>query len=992
MKISATRSLLWKDYRAQRGLWLAILVLSIVFQIVLLINLNLSVRSSEEKIRLNFIANIGVAFTLMYAVACGVTMFGTDREAGSAKLLRNFPIAYWRMILVRFTFGTVSTFALLFVQVFALFLLVIALNGKMRLGLESPWLFSLSLPLFIMKSVLWGIFFSLIISRVLVSVASASVLVFGMSLFQVHFDYGSSRWWQGEIWPHPSNIFDLITIVVLFLLNVAVYRQWSRGGIKFRWFQLAEKKHSNVWKKYRTRRKSRSYNRNSFYRLLWISYKEVLRASRVPVLVAGVLCFSGYAIAEFIAFDLSIVIIPFMPIFLGVWVYRENHLRNTNRFYAERGISAGTFWMTKQFVWLAITLIVSFSFFAVDHYFEKMTIWERFFSSVGLERDFLSRFNIEFMQDQYGMLKVNSNVLYVLSTLTTLMWYFHYCLFAYCCAMWCSHWFRRTMTAFAAAVVTTAMILIWWFYMNWFEIPIVWSVYPLVLAMFLSSYLSTRSWLLERGKLLRIVRTSGLLAGCLVMVMSGVAWYRIASAPEVVNKSYSWYWLPPTPSDYALETGTMYRRASDFLVSLQSVRNKLPKSSQTRKLPLEGEHRNYDSFDDWGGLQYSEFVGYYGWDYSTGVEREWVRENRETIELALAASKRNRCAMQNPYDKNATPFYENDLLFTSRLGSVLRLLLFSARKLESEGKLEEAWTYYLAAFHMCWHLDEHPHEIFRNSHSRIITWAEAWRKHPKQKPEFLTKAFQDLKRIKIVKTEERTAEAIAFMQIEREKEHAFEGESTSHFTNPNLDDFLKRVAVTFMPWEKTRALRVLDYLNHNSWYPPLGYERDFNNWKADSSLNLIPRLDELTLKTRPRNNFTQAQHKQNLFLIQLALDIAKRKTGKLPERLEDLQPEFFDELPYDHSSGESYQYYRSGLPVDILYEGGEIKANTPFLFTPSPTEVRQHLFLIKANAKDNKTGKNYYTVLFYRHDSRSSFDKPLANEETIRRTIHTIEK
>ena len=101
--------MIWKEYRAQRGFWLAIAGFGIG---LMLMNMGLLDRQSG-RIEAPWI--IAQLLTAVYAMGCAAVLFASEREDGTTELLRIMAARTSRVFLGKVSFSLVSTLAMLIV-------------------------------------------------------------------------------------------------------------------------------------------------------------------------------------------------------------------------------------------------------------------------------------------------------------------------------------------------------------------------------------------------------------------------------------------------------------------------------------------------------------------------------------------------------------------------------------------------------------------------------------------------------------------------------------------------------------------------------------------------------------------------------------------------------------------------------------------------------------------------------------------------------------
>ena len=84
----------WKEYRTQRPLWLAIVVLTLLVQFGYQIAVTIGGENVSEQVL--YVMAMGAA--AVYALGCGATLFAAERETGTFEFQRGLPLAWQRRI------------------------------------------------------------------------------------------------------------------------------------------------------------------------------------------------------------------------------------------------------------------------------------------------------------------------------------------------------------------------------------------------------------------------------------------------------------------------------------------------------------------------------------------------------------------------------------------------------------------------------------------------------------------------------------------------------------------------------------------------------------------------------------------------------------------------------------------------------------------------------------------------------------------------------
>jgi ABC-type transport system involved in multi-copper enzyme maturation permease subunit len=105
--------LVWKEYRAQRPFWIAMVVLNMLVQAYIF-------AMTPSGLIPSLLFTAAVAMTAFYAWGCGATLFATEHETGTFDYLRSLPVS------ARLVFTSKIACSLLCVLAFGIVLWAIA--------------------------------------------------------------------------------------------------------------------------------------------------------------------------------------------------------------------------------------------------------------------------------------------------------------------------------------------------------------------------------------------------------------------------------------------------------------------------------------------------------------------------------------------------------------------------------------------------------------------------------------------------------------------------------------------------------------------------------------------------------------------------------------------------------------------------------------------------------------------------------------------------
>jgi len=367
--------------------------------------------------------------------------------------------------------------------------------------------------------------------------------------------------------------------------------------------------------------------------------------------------------------------------------------------------------------------------------------------------------------------------------------------------------------------------------------------------------------------------------------------------------------------------------------------------------------------------------------------------DEEVVALVLKAS---RGTLQHPLDEGSMENW---------LSSLPALLEFNAAVLEKNGKLDEAGQRYLAAIRIaeqlrecCFHYDSNRMEI------DTCRFLREWAGRPSQTPERILAVERELERLTSNLSPDGPIK-LEHLRLRR----ILEGDPAKAVrTVGNKQQPLTPQTMLWLhlPWERTRALRLLNYLTTvqieqedphsesillaSGWarQPQRSAEllftlqREFRSWEwwEDGWQSWQRKIEQI------RQDTLAAQTACNATRLVLALEAWKLRHGTLPKTLDELVGSCLDRLPTDPYSGESFLYFRTGLKIPLRSRGlltagvyyhdslsQEIPADTPFLWATGPGVQRNTL---PAAAPDRDAVFHRYTIIINRTDMNTMWQTP----------------
>ncbi|MGQ0637606.1 MAG: ABC transporter permease [Planctomycetaceae bacterium] len=936
--------IVWKEYRAQRSFWLAVAGAGIG---LMLLTMGILDRAED---RATMIWGIAVSLGAFYALGSASVLFASEREEGTIELLRIMAARSSRVFIGKVGFCLAS--ALLIVG-----LLVASAAGLTWYAAPSGQIYDPERARFAAwltaGFLVWGIFCSAIFRKVLTAVCFAAALPFVLMVA------GSIL--HESVFGRPGfNFGDLDQIGVGLLLipldAVMVSRMlagrslelhlprmlplWTPARSGVRWLADAAE-NAPAW-------------RRLFTRLLWLEFRQAASVGHLIWLACVfLLVFVPFpALGRRSEITRATIAVVVVPLLLGVWTFQADSGRRT-RFLAEQGIVPSVVWLSRQLVWLFIGAVV-----------------------VG---PFLIALDLHSRNLPPGA----APPLHILALLACS---------GYLSGQFASMLVPRSVTAGFVGALLFAVLGAWLGLMTFIEVPLRISVVPLLAVLILATLAWSRNWLFERATWRSWLTLAGGLGLALVAVWGAVGRYRLQEVPGLES-----VWWPTTiadftksreelmrpPTDDELETARMYERAVADL----------PQTPRSSYVP------------EWETDMPRAKSAVSGWEFATPQERDLLAAHRDALELALAATARESCAFFDPSRPQAQ--LSADARPTDRCRDLATLILLSARELESEGRLGEALDRYVAALRLARHVANRGSVrqwwVGWGIEAMVVRWIPQWAVHPDQTSWNLFNASTRL--LKEVDRMPPLQEAVGIVHLALRQ--AIEGD-WADIEPPNGANYPPwfRGALHLMPrifpWERSRALRVLDLVavsqtqcldvlnaalndpatDVSEWAEFLGARSAFLrpdptilrrlsgvvSWTVASRAELLGAAtlrggvsDQVPWKYAattpilsgilPTDNYgiwhprLEQELSRRALALELALIAWKQRHGAYPNRLDELagvlQPSgVWPESILDPYSGREFGYRSAGFPTPVMFPDGPVQSGDTVLWSAGPTRAR----------------------------------------------------
>ena len=806
--------MIWKEYRAQRGFWLAIAGFGVV---LMLLVMGLIDRQSDRIEALWVIAQL---LSAVYALGCAAVLFASEREDGTTELLRIMAARTSRVFLGKVSFSLVSTVAMSILLLAAA--LILTWGSPVRLPGVKDVIAHQLLPTAALTAQLlaWGFLFSALCRKALMAVCLTAVtpLVCAIIYANVIDNPAAVRhWFAGLVLVIPlvavSYILTRRTMAGRTMTQRT--REWSLP--RFVWRSAlatsrlarlaAVKETAPAWRRMCTR-------------LVWL---EVRQAATIGhFLWIGAVYFLVFWPFSHVEDNppRGLFGVLMVPLLLGVWTFQAESGRRI-RFLADHGLSPRTVWLTKQLVWglLAVTLTAPF---IVEVEVGNRQLIQRYYH--GSQSIVSSMFH----KDVPG-----ASAAIFAAVLACL---------GFGAGQFASMLIARGVTAGFVGFAMFAVLVPWSWLMIELGAPLSISVAPILVILIATTCGWSRHWLLERATWRSWLRLALGLGLSLVLVWGGVGAFRVFEVPRP-----DWIAQTLAPAD-------LYGRSIS------------PEEAKTADL-----YRRALAPLTWGAWAKESRDGVTktalsGWEHVTDSERSLLADNQAALKLGLEATSREACAFHDSA-RPLTEWQQENQTFPDGL-KLAHLILVSARELEADGKLDEALDRYLAVLRLARHMASRgTFGEWRDGASvetRVAEWMPIWAEHPNQTPERIEAGARRVER----EISQFPPLRDAFLVQHFLHRRALLGDWSELLpkSQPPDDTWRRTALIAFercCPWERTRALRLLDLVSASQLHSAESVEqalavsgRDVAQWAERAGINEDNMLRSLGYVLRsPSGNF-----------------------------------------------------------------------------------------------------------------------------------------
>ena len=970
MNSSIALRLLWKEYRVQRGLWLAMAVGSVMLQALIAFLMP----SGPE--RFQGIVPIAFMLTFFYAIGSGAITFAIEREEGTQLRPVMLGCPPGLTLAVKTIFGIVTTALLLATTSCSGMLLTL---GSLTLPENTlhPEAQGMIIPLALLfvalpylGSLLWSTFFSLLTRKVIVALGLAAVAMIGSYMVVAISSIAMLE--NGQRYPdyQPRGMELFIAAIVpcfLALLLLAANYLLTHRWLTRAFLDQTSAKSPSFFKRWRIRRSGldggmvveigvedrtafevvsaevaahqppprfglsllyATWGPNLWRHLRFLRWKEAVETRKVFVgflLATMVLIISTLAGRNYrtdwhaIGFFVHAACVA-----CGAMAFRAEQDERKVQRLADMGLRPSTVWLSKHLVWFvrAVISVVGILFCILFPFSLQMGVTQ--FLEVGVT-PFLHLVFLNFeVPERTG--NHSPQELVTIGRAAILM------LTMYGVGQVCSQLIRSTIVSLFVSFILGLTAFGWAGVCWWFDVPFILSVLPLAIGCLLVTWCRTNSWMKDDNRPRTWTWSVASLAVAISIMYFGTGMFRIYEIPwtepffgetaspgnDSLTEEQRASVLDPVSIE-ARDTFQLYQRAAELLGR-----------RWLETPPLETDLQRFDllSNDD-------------------------KRTAEQALLLTLKATESQSCAEFSPGETDIVAASTSHAEIQFRYLS--QLLLIDARRKLRDGSLDVALDRCRATFALSRHNAGSGHEMGNWPSHAITRSTLAAIREIGRHPEADEKTVEEASRIidehrKLMMPIEVTNYATAVMIRNTLQADAF----TLAEIVSDSDKFAVLFASKF-PGELPRSLRVLNAMesldvetmaSYRSLQAALetGNSTGMANWyhgshsvnpklaaAIRSAVRPTPFLD--LIMSSPASQLcihdTDTECRIRATKILLQLFQKQRKGEELPATLDE-----FGTSLNDPWSGKPFVWYPDGLPGGLKERNNiRIEADTPFFMT-----------------------------------------------------------
>ncbi|MCA9010192.1 MAG: hypothetical protein KDB01_10625 [Planctomycetaceae bacterium] len=478
--------LVWKEYRAQRSLWLSLLIAAVILPVVIM-------TATSGDVPFEDLMTIGLTITVAFGVAAAAVAFAGEEDDGTAMWLRMFPLKTYTLLAGKLTIIAIGVVTLLAISTtFNAMLVQLFGNGLSRIdrGRNNEaiidWLrATVGMSTFILLTLACALRSHKVFAAL--GWSAGCMVLFAILLMNTE---------EGPLSPFP--------LVVTALSALAVYpavRQWHRGlrsgepaavafvpGLSKPYSVIHNflRGRDDVWSKRLIRAASASPPLSRTMRvLLWRELRFVVPFVRGCIAVAVLLLLAHVLLPDeqipFLGLFYSFVIIE-----CGLRTFRHDQQQLNGLFWSQRGVAPALVWAVRSVVWYLALWITVAAFIAL----ERFVIYQ--FLSHAKDKqlqvyatEIVRNMALNFARPEMGGRSLWGPVAALVSG-------------SFVISQLMSMWIRKPILAASCGFVGTLFYWVWIGYLTAFDFPLAMTAWPLIFLFLLAGFLTRRQWMDRR--------------------------------------------------------------------------------------------------------------------------------------------------------------------------------------------------------------------------------------------------------------------------------------------------------------------------------------------------------------------------------------------------------------------------------------------------------------------------------------------------------------
>jgi hypothetical protein len=890
---------MWKEYRALRGLWIAVAIASWLAQLAAVL--------LERQFGLLQVAYAAALITpVFYVFGVAAATFAGEREDGTDRLLRALPAPIGPLAVGKLLFVVLSTLAI----VPAAGLLAVGelwwpsagrFDPRGAMGIEVIWAPA------ILEGAVWGIFFSLVCRGVMQAATLAALAAATTVTLALHLTNDTTI---GQVDPNQyarSLWLRLAIVGVVVAVDWALARNWlfdraaqNREAKETSWLGLRGAIARTLAWGARAMRWQ--------VRLLWL---QILQSSRLMLLVIGVPIALSLLVPNFaerqqltelspqgillvsLQWEITLVVVA---TFVGCMVFAADKKQRGYRCLAEQGSSAGAVWINRQafgLSWLVAGVVLA-----------HLVWWARMGITRNLPIAEFDAFN------DYGYRDSGRTWWYFISWREV-----GSVAIVYAAGQLASLLLSSGMVATLVGLVLASIGYAWSLLMMHLQLPSALTVWPLALGMLATTAVFGRGWLIDQRGLKLWLQTAGTLAAFTALTLALIPDLRLQGIPDR-PLAFDVAAFEATLGPAEQKTGDLYRRAFETMISRGEIEdNHAPLDEDPAKERREAIEKVNER---WMRGELSD------------IDREWLAVNQSSIDLALEANQRPTCSFAG-------------IALHSPSGSMHGLIdLLNVRAIARAGDLDAELAAYLDVLALTNHLRpswealQYAMYAERDTINHLLRWAA----QPGQTPERLRTARRALQAHLAKAPSPADPIKLEYLQTLRRLENPTE------VVGSPLAYLLDR-----LPWERERArLQLTSWTNERldqaeqvaqlmSWRLREIMRDSYFDERPLVEIAATPALEGLDSRGFSywylERALTRSANLRAAIII-LELMAFRLEQGKLPEALSELTELSAEELApltKDPFTDLPFEYFPNGLPLELDHNrpiGTKLRIDTQF--------------------------------------------------------------